>query len=88
MQESLFTAAPQPEKRPIPRTKAGEVKASDLKAIQWYKLQHGLKLVAPAAFPTYRFKTSDGEELEVHLSDIQDEYREFRQSTYGKRQAA
>lgn len=89
MQKMLFDSADVgPQNREVPRTKAGSVKAADLKAIQWYTLQHGLKLLAPIVFPTYRFRTSDGEELKVHLSDIQDEYREFRQATYGKRQAA
>lgn len=75
-------------KRVIEVNKDGSVKATDLKAIQWYIVHHGLKLLAPSVFPTYCFRNEAGEEVKVHLADIQDEYRDFKKSTHGKRIAA
>lgn len=70
------------------RTKSGDLRATDLKAIQWYTINNGYKPAATSAVPHIHFTTQSGEDVTVHLGDILDEYDEFKRATHGKRQAA
>ncbi|QEX10925.1 hypothetical protein F6X56_14980 [Rhodococcus erythropolis] len=70
------------------KTQAGAIRASDLKAIQWFTIKHGVKPSAISAYPNFSFVHRDGSTSTVHLGDILDEYDEFKRTTHGKHQAA
>lgn len=76
------------EKRQVFKTKQGTIKSQDLKAIQWYMIQHNVKPMAINVFPYFHFKDSDGVETEVHLADVQDQYEEFKRLNHGSRKNA
>lgn len=65
------------------RTKTG-----DLKAIQWFCIEHQLKSHAIGAYPSFYFTDREGQEVRYNVRDIVAEYREFKGRTYGKRQQA
>jgi hypothetical protein len=75
--------------RRVEKTAAGNIKAADLKAIQWYMIEHNLKPVATNIFPNFQFVDKlTGDHVTHHLADIQDAYKEFKASTHGRRKKA
>lgn len=76
---------PTKHQRKVTRTISGQTRASDLKAIQWYVIEHTLKLVAIAVWHEYQFVDRDGEQKTVHLGDILDEYDAFKKRTHGRK---
>ncbi|WP_298585156.1 hypothetical protein [uncultured Kocuria sp.] len=70
------------------RTAKGDLSAKLLKAMQWYSIEHGLKLTASSPFPIVWFKNQDDGINKVHMDDIMEAYEAFKKSTHGKRKTA
>lgn len=76
----------EPAQRPqVYKTKQGTIRSQDLKAIQWYMIEHDVRPMATNVFPHFNFKSRHGIETTVHLGDIKAEYDEFKKQTHGKR---
>ena len=84
IQESLFADPPKQSAPDKHRTKSGSLRASTLKAIEWYAIHHGLKAKGAGAYPTFYFSTRDGGEVALPVAVIVDAYKEFRRTTYGR----
>jgi hypothetical protein len=70
------------------RTAKGDLTAQALKAIQWYSVEHSLKLTASSPFPTIYFKNRDGETVQAKIDEVIDAYKLFKKSTHGRKRAA
>ncbi|MEV0360110.1 hypothetical protein AB0H71_29030 [Nocardia sp. NPDC050697] len=88
MEGTLFDINEVAERLKIKRNADGSLKAQDLKAVQWYMLDRGLKPKAASAFPIIYFNKPDGSEVQVNIVDIKEEYRAFKAASRRKKTAA
>lgn len=72
-----------------PRTATGAMKVKTYKAIEWYRIKHGLKYTASSAYPTFYFKDQDGKETEgISIDTILEEYEQFKKDNHGAKKVA
>ncbi|MBJ8343972.1 hypothetical protein [Antrihabitans sp. YC2-6] len=77
---TLFDINEVPERLRIKRNKDGTLRSSDLKAVQWYLIEHTLKPKAASAYPLIYFADRQGQEVCVNITEIVEEYRAFRKA--------
>lgn len=70
------------------RTRAGQLSAATLKALNWYSIKHGYRLTASSAFPAVTFIDESGIEHKVDILDVIEAYDQFKQRTHGRKAGA